>query len=61
MRGLNPAQLQRLSDFHEQWEQAGTVTQSMLEKDILVREAILAIRDAGQDEGCQLVFCGGTS
>jgi predicted nucleotidyltransferase component of viral defense system len=37
------------------------ISPAMLEKDILVREAILTIREAGQDEGCQLVFCGGTS
>ena len=34
---------------------------AMLEKDILVRDAILAVKTAGQREGCQLVFAGGTA
>ena len=37
------------------------ISPAMLEKDILVREAILTIKDAGQKEGCQLVFAGGTA
>ncbi|MDA8270907.1 MAG: nucleotidyl transferase AbiEii/AbiGii toxin family protein [Actinomycetota bacterium] len=37
------------------------ISPAMLEKDILVRDAILAIKAAGQREGCQLVFAGGTA
>ncbi|MHB1902640.1 MAG: nucleotidyl transferase AbiEii/AbiGii toxin family protein [Ferrimicrobium sp.] len=32
----------------------------ILEKDILVRDAILALADVGKPKGCELVFCGGT-
>ena len=59
MRGLSLDQQQLLSDFAET-EQID-IPPLMLEKDILVREAILAVKDVGKDEGCQMVFCGGTS
>lgn len=34
---------------------------AMLEKDILVREAILALKDVGKEDDCRLIFCGGTA
>lgn len=34
---------------------------AVLEKDTLVREAVLAVADVGKRKGCELVFCGGTS
>ena len=59
MRGLNERDHSLIQALTA--AQIVNLSAAMLEKDILVREAILAIRDAGQDEGCQLVFCGGTS
>lgn len=59
MRGLDSGQQQLVIDFYDEWQPF--ISASAIEKDILVREAILTIKDAGQKEGCQLVFAGGTA
>ena len=61
MKGLSPRELQQLRDFYLEWDFDDSIDASMLEKDVLVREAILAVKDVGKDAGCQMVFCGGTS
>ena len=59
MRGLTSTQRQLIIDFYDEWKPRISI--SAIEKDILVRDAILAIKDAGRREGCQLIFCGGTA
>lgn len=59
MRGLDERDYNMVEAIYE--AQTVGLSAAMLEKDILVRDAILAIKTAGQREGCQLVFAGGTA
>ncbi len=59
MRGLDKHDHATVYDIDRQ--HLVPISAAMLEKDILVRDAVLAVKDAGKNEGCQLVFCGGTS
>jgi hypothetical protein len=52
MKGLSPRELQQVRDFYLEWDCDDTIDASMIEKDILVREAILTVKDVGKDEGC---------
>ena len=59
MRGLS--NLEYTTVYNIDRQRLVPISAAMLEKDILVRDAVLAVKDAGKNEGCQLVFCGGTS
>ena len=59
MRGLDDLAYTTISALDR--EHVIPIAPAMLEKDILARDAILAVKTAGQREGCQLVFAGGTA
>ncbi|WP_298349530.1 nucleotidyl transferase AbiEii/AbiGii toxin family protein [Ferrimicrobium sp.] len=59
MRGLDQRHYARVRAIYE--AQTVRLSAAMLEKDILVRDAVLAVKDVGKDEGCRLVFCDVTS
>ncbi|WP_298139267.1 nucleotidyl transferase AbiEii/AbiGii toxin family protein [Acidiferrobacter sp.] len=59
MRGLAANQIQEIEKVTRR--RTVPVSDAMLEKDLLVRDAIEAVCRAGDSVGAQIVFCGGTA
>jgi len=60
MKQLSRADAELLSDLRQADEKLGRLPEAMLEKDVFITEAALALVQLGSD-AVGLVFCGGTS
>ena len=61
MRGLSQRQLVGIDRLLDQRSGLQTLSEDILEKEVIVKEVILEVAKVGQDSGFQLVFSGGTS
>ena len=61
MRGLSQRQLVGIDRLLDQRSGLQTLSEDILEKEVVVKEVILEVAKVGQDSGFQLVFSGGTS
>lgn len=60
MKQLSRADAKLLSDLREADEKLARVPQAMLEKDVFITEALLAVAGL-QNAEMGVIFCGGTS
>ena len=61
MRGLSQRQLVGIDRLLDQRSGLQTLSEDILEKEVVVKEVILEVAKVGQDSGFQLVFSDGTS